>query len=601
MYFRGCFQGVMAKNSFLKRFLIWRIRHISDKQFVMILAAVIGILGGISAVIIKNSVHLIKELLTRGFTSDYQNYLYFAYPAIGILITLIYIKFVVKRHVGHGIPSVLYAISRTNGIIKRHNIFSSIFTSAFTVGFGGSVGLEGPTVATGAAIGSNLGQLLHLKHRQIMTLLALACAAAMAAIFKSPIAAVVFAIEVIMIDLTAASIVPLLIASLTAVLTSYFFLGQAVLYPFEIKEKFVMGDFPYYILLGILAGLVSVYFTKMYMFIEIQFFRIKSWITRWVLGGTMLGILIFFFPALYGEGYEAVNAALHGDISVLFNNSPFYALQDNIWFIFLLLLLIIFFKTIATTLTFAAGGIGGIFAPTLFTGVFTGLFFAKLFNYFDIGQVSEANFALVGMGGLIAGVLHAPLTGIFLIAEITSGYELFVPLMITATISFATTKLFTANSVYTHQLAKRGELLTHDKDRTVLSMMRVDKLIETNFTTISPDSKLRDVVDIISRSSRNIFPVVDEERNFKGIIRLDDIRDIMFKPELYDKTGVKQLMIMPVVLVDPDDSMEVVAKKFQLTGKFNLTVVKNGKYLGFVSRAKVFSRYRHILKQFAED
>lgn len=592
---------IMKKNLLLKRFLIWRIRNIRDRQFILILSAIIGVLGGLSAVIIKNSVHLIKNLLTSSFTDDYHNYLYFAYPAIGILIAVLYIKFIVRQHVGHGIPSVLFAISKSNGIIKRHNIFSSIITSTFTVGFGGSVGLEGPTVATGAAIGSNLGQLLHLNYKQITLLLGLASAAAMAAIFKSPIAAVVFAIEVIMIDLTAASIVPLLIASVTAVLTSYFFLGQAVLYKFEIKDAFVIGDFPYYVVLGILTGLVSVYFTKMYIYIEITFYKIKKWWTRWATGGVVLGVLIFLFPALYGEGYEAINLALKGDISSLFNNSPFYNFRDNIWIVFLLFILVIFFKAIATTVTFGAGGIGGIFAPTLFTGVFAGLFFAKLFNFFEVGPVSESNFALVGMGGLIAGVLHAPLTAIFLIAEITSGYELFVPLMITATISYATIKIFTPNSVYTHQLAKRGELITHHKDKAVLSRMRVDKLIEKNFASIHPNAKLRDLVKVISESNRNVFPVIDEENNFKGIIRLDDIRSIMFKPELYDKTSVKQLMIMPVTTVDPDDSMEEVARKFQYSGKFNLAVVKSGKYLGFISRAKVFSRYRHLLKQFSED
>ncbi len=592
---------IMKKNSLLKRFLIWRIRNIRDRQFIMILSVIIGILGGLSAVIIKNSVHLIKNFLTSSFTDNYQNYLYFAYPAIGIFIAVLFIRFIVRQHVGHGIPSVLFAISKSNGIIKRHNIISSIVTSTFTVGFGGSVGLEGPTVATGAAIGSNLGQLFHLNYKQITLLLGLACAAAMAAIFKSPIAAVVFAVEVIMIDLTAASIVPLLIASATAVLTSYFFLGQAVLYKFEIQELFVIGDFPYYVVLGILTGLVSVYFTRMYMFIEVFFLQIKKWWKRWALGGVILGVLIFLFPALYGEGYEAVNLALKGDVGPLFNNSPFYAFRENIWVIFLLFLLIIFFKAIATTVTFGAGGIGGIFAPTLFTGVFAGLFFAKLFNFFELGPVSESNFALVGMGGLIAGVLHAPLTAIFLIAEITGGYELFVPLMITAAISYATTKIFTPNSVYTHQLAKRGELITHHKDKAVLSRMRVDKLIEKNFASVHPNATLRDLVQVISESNRNIFPVIDEDNNFKGIIRLDDIRSIMFHPELYDKTSVRQLMIMPVTLVDPEDSMEEVVKKFQHSGKYNLVVVKNGKYLGFISRAKVFSRYRHLLKQFSED
>ena len=589
------------KYSPLKRFLIWRIRHINNKQFIMILSVVIGILGGLGAVIIKNGVHLIKDLLTSSFAQDYQNYLYFAYPTIGVLIAVLYIRYIVRQNVGHGIPSVLYAISKNNGIIKAHNIFSSIITSVFTVGFGGSVGLEGPTVATGAAIGSNIGQLLRFNYKQITLLLGLASAAAMAAIFKSPIAAVVFAIEVIMIDLTMASIVPLLIASATAVLTSYFFLGQTVLYPFEIKEAFMMKDIPYFILLGILAGLISVYFTKMYIFIEAAFSKIKRWYTKLLIGGVILGILIFFFPSLYGEGYDAINTSLNGEYSALFNNSIFYSYKNSVFIIILLFIFILFFKVIATSVTFGAGGIGGIFAPTLFMGAFTGLLFAYVINHFQFGSISEPNFALVGMGGLIAGVLHAPLTAIFLIAEITGGYGLFVPLMITATIAYATIKLFVSNSVYTHQLAKRGELITHHKDKAVLSLMKVDKLIEKDFKTVNPDATLRDLVKIISDSNRNIFPVIEKDNTFCGIIRLDDIRNIMFKPELYDTTNVQNLMIIPEVYVDFDESMEQVAKKFQNSGKYNLAVLKNGKYLGFISRANVFSQYRKLLKYFSDD
>ncbi len=591
----------MKKQSLLGRFLIWRVKHISIKNFIMILSVVIGILAGLGAVIIKNSVHLIKELLTSSFAANYHNYLYFAYPAIGILIAVIYIKFIVRQHVGHGIPSVLFAISKNHGIIKRHNIFSSIITSTLTVGFGGSVGLEGPTVATGAAIGSNIGQMFRLSYKQITLLLGLASAAAMAAIFKSPIAAVVFAVEVIMIDLTAASVIPLLIASATAVLTSYFFLGQAVLYPYEITEEFLLKDSPYFIVLGILAGLISVYFTRMYMFIEFNFFKIKKWYSKVIFGGLCLGILIFFFPSLYGEGYEAINASLHGNFDPLFNNSIFYSFRDNIYIVFLLLFLIIFFKVIATSITFGAGGIGGIFAPTLFMGAFTGLLFASLVNHLNFGDISTGNFALVGMGGLIAGVLHAPLTAIFLIAEITGGYKLFVPLMITSTISYATIKLFVTNSVYTHQLAKRGELITHHKDKAALSRMKVTKLIERNFTSVSPQATLGDLVKIISNSKRNIYPVVDKDNNFFGIIRLDDIRNIMFNPDLYDITFVQNLMIVPSSIVDPEESMDQVAKRFQHSGKYNLAVVKDGKYLGFISRANVFSSYRKILKEFSDD
>lgn len=590
----------MRKYKVLKRFLIWRLRHVNDRQFMMVISAILGVLVGLAAVIIKKSVHIIQSLLTGNFTEDYSHYSYLTYPTIGILIALLFIKLVIRQHVGHGIPSVLFAISKNNGKIKQHNIFSSIITSTFTVGFGGSVGLEGPTVSTGAAIGSNLGRLFHLNYKQIMLLLGVACAAAMAAIFKSPIAAIVFATEVIMIDLTMASAVLLLISSSTAVLTSYFFLGQGALYPYEVVEGFKLKDLHFYIILGILAGLVSAYFTKTYIFIESKFSKINSWQKRLLIGGVSLGVLIFFFPALYGEGYEAVNAALKGDISSLYNNSIFYAFKDNIWVIFLLFILIILLKAIATAVTFGAGGIGGIFAPTLFMGAFTGLFYAKVINHFELGQLMDSNFALVGMGGLIAGVLHGPLTAIFLIAEITGGYELFVPLMITATISYATVKIFIPNSVYTYQLAKRGELFTHHKDRAVLSMMKVTKLIERNFRSIGPNETLGDLTKHISESQRNLFPVIDEENNFLGIIRLDDIRKIMFKPELYN-TPIQSLMVTPEVIIDPDESMEVVAKKFQDSGKFNIAVIKDGVYLGFISRAKVFSKYRSLLKYFSDD
>lgn len=591
----------MQRQTLLGKFIIWRVKHIGDRQFIIFLSIIIGLAGGLAAVIIKNSVHLIQLLLTQGFIKEYHNYLYFAYPAIGIFITVIFIKYINRQHVGHGIPGVLYAISKNNGIIKRHNMFSSIITSALTVGFGGSVGLEGPTVATGAAVGSNVGRLLHLNNKQIILLLGCASAGAMAAIFKAPIAAIVFALEVIMLDLTMASLVPLLVASATATLTSYALLGQNVLYSFELKEQFIMSEIPVYILFGVLAGFVSVYYTRIYMFIIEAFDRIKNWYKRLLIGGLVLGVLIFLFPSLYGEGYEAINSCLHGNYEHLFNNSLFYAYNDKIIAIIILFFAIVIFKVIATAVTFGSGGVGGIFAPTLFMGANTGLLFATIFNRFNIKAISESNFALVGMAGLIAGVLHAPLTAIFLIAEITNGYALFMPLIITATISYATVRLFESNSVYTIQLAKRGELITHHKDKAVLSMMKVDKLIEKDFKTINPDATLRELVDVISKSTRNIYPVVGKDGILLGIVLLDHIRHIIFKPEMYDSTFARDLMITPAVSVDAEESMEDVAKKFQSSGNFNLPVLKDGKYLGFISRANVFSSYRRRLKQFSED
>ncbi len=590
----------MKAKTILRQFLIWRVRHISHKQFIMILAVLIGLSVGFSAVIIKNSVHLIQNLLTNEISIEYQNYLYFVYPVIGIFIAVMFVNYIVKQSVGHGIPSVLYAISKNSGVIKSHNMFSSVVSSALTVGFGGSVGLEGPTVATGAAIGSNIGRLFHLNHKQIILLLGCASAGAMSAIFKAPIAAIIFALEVIMLDLTMASLVPLLLASASAALTSYFFLGQDVLYNVNVVAQFKMSDVPYYILLALLTGMVSVYFTRMYMKIGSVFSNIKKWQNKLLIGGSILGLLIFFFPSLYGEGYDDINSCLRGDHSYLFNSTFFYDFKDNIWVVLLLFLMVIIFKVVATSVTFGAGGIGGIFAPSLFLGVNTGLFFTKVLSLAGI-SISETNFALAGMAGLIAGVIHAPLTAIFLIAEITGGYELFMPLMLVSTISYATTKIFESNSVYTIQLAKRGELFTHDKDKAILSLMNIETLIEKNFRPVHIDGTLQDLVNEVSKSIRNVFPVIDDKNTFHGLVLLDDIRHIMFKPDMYHDTYIENLMFMPSNWVDRGESMEDVAHKFQESGKYVLPVLEDGKYIGFVSRANVFSKYRRMLKHFSDD
>jgi len=590
-----------VKLPVVKRILIWRAKNIDDKKFMILLSIIIGILVGFAAVVIKNSVQLIQRLLTNEFSVQYHNYLYFAYPAIGILLVIIFTKYILKHTVGHGIPTTLYAISKNNGIIKRHNMFSSIITSALTVGFGGSVGLEGPTVATGAAWGSNIGRFFRLNYRQILLLLACAGSGAMAAIFKAPIAAIVFVLEVIMLDLTLSSLLPLLFASVTAAIVSYLFLGMDVLYPVQITEKFLIQDIPYYIILGILAGFVSIYFTRVYKFIQTWFDKKQNSFTKWIIGGSALGIIIFMFPSLYGEGYEAINACLKGDIHHLFNNSLFYNLQEKMVWTIIIFILIIVFKAIATSLTFGAGGIGGIFAPTLFIGANTGLMLAYIFDNLGIKTLSYSNFALVGMGALMAGVLHAPLTAIFLIAEITGGYSFIMPLMIGASVSFATTRIFEKYSVYTYLLARRGELFTHDKDKVVLSMLKVNKLIETNFLTINQHATLGELVKVISKSTRNIIPVIDEENNLLGIVFINDIREIMFNRDLYDKVKVDEIMFMPSPIVSPDESMEEVAKKFQTTSHYNLPVVENGKYVGFVSRANVFSSYRNLLQKFSEE
>ncbi|WP_299577212.1 chloride channel protein [uncultured Sunxiuqinia sp.] len=574
----------------------------SERRFVVILSGVIGILAGLAATLIKNAVWLTERLvhaLTDG--KDVEHYSYFILPSIGILIAVLFINYIIKSPVRHGIPNVLHSLSRRRGELSRHNLFSSIVSSAFTVGFGGSVGLEGPTVATGAAYGSWLAKLMRLSYKNTILMLACAAAGAMAAIFKAPIAAIVFAVEVIMIDLTVFSLIPLLLASSAAVLTSYFFMGQDVLYPFTVETSFEMNDLPYYILLGIFAGLVSAYFSKMYLYIENIFEGFQKKRTRLAVGGIGLGILIFFFPSLYGEGYEDINMGLRGDMSFLYDNTIFHSLRDEYWSVFVLLAAVILLKIVATALTFGAGGIGGIFAPTLFMGVNTGMLFAHFINMTGLKQLSVNNFALIGMAGLLAGVLHAPLTGIFLIADISGGYKLFVPLMIVATFAYLTVKAFTSNSVYHIQLAKRKELMTHDKDLNIIRMMEVKKLVETDFQILHPDATLRDLTQAISKAHRNLFPIVDENGYLKGMVKMDDVRHLIFRQELYDKVHVSHLMYQPEHFISTLDSMEQVIDKFESSGRYNLAVIDNGKYIGFISRARVFSIYRKKMADFSHD
>ncbi len=568
----------------------------SERGFITALSVIVGLLSGFAAVIIKNAVRATHYLVNLLVSQEVHNYIYFALPLLGVGLTIFFVKYVVRKEVRHGIPNVLHSISQTKGKILHHNLYSSVIASSLTVGLGGSVGLEGPSVATGSAWGSWLARYFRLDYKSSILMLACASAGAMAAIFKAPIAAIVFAVEVIMIDLTVFSLVPLLLSSGTAVLVSYFFLGQDVLYPFEVTSALELADLPYYILLGIIAGFVSVYFIRMYIYIGSFFEKLNKGITRLLVGGIGLGILIFFFPSLFGEGYEAINACLAGDLGYLFNNSLFIGLRDEFWAVIILLTSVIILKIVATSFTFGAGGVGGIFAPTLFMGVNTGMLFAQIVNLIGIKQISTNNFALIGMAGLIAGVLHAPLTGIFLIADISGGYELFVPLMITATFAYIVVRTFTPNSVYHVQLANRKELLTHDKDANVLQMLHVKKLIETDFEVLSPDATLRDLTEAISRNHRNLFPVVDEDGILKGMVKMDDVRSMIFHHDLYDKVKISELMYMPDYYIDPNDSMDIVANKFESSAIYNLAVIEDGKYIGFISRAQVFSKYRKQIK-----
>ena len=588
-----------------RRKIIYRLLRLThrmpSKQLMIILSIIIGFLVGLIAVVIKNLVRMIEDLLTSGFSVDYAHYLYVIYPAVGILATVIFVKYLLRQPVQDGIPNVLHAISKQHGIIKPHNTFSSVIASAITVGFGGSVGLEGPTVVTGAAWGSNLGKLLGLNYKQIVSLVGIAAAASLSAIFKAPIAAIVFALEIILFDMTMTALVPLLVSSIVAALTSYFFLGQDVLYPFEVVSKFKLNETPYYLLLGVFTSLVSVYFIRLYVFSGKVFDKIKGWFWKLFIGASALGGLIFLMPALYGEGYDSINEGLRGNMEFIFDNSIFYSFKDNMHIGILLLMGLVLFKAVATSITFRSGGIGGIFAPTLFIGTMAGLLFVKMMNYYGLANLPENNFALVGMAGLLAGVVHAPLTAIFLIVEISSGYEMMFPIMLVATTSYSLSRLMSPKSIYTIQLAKRGDVLTHHKDKSLLSMMAVPEHIETDFSIININANLGELVQVIANSTRNIYPVVDDANNFYGIVLLDHIRHTMFKPELYETTTVRSLMFKPSKVVNIEDDMETVAGKFQHSGKYNLVVLDGDKYMGFISRANVFSHYREILKDISEE
>ena len=579
----------------------WRYAHISEKQFMLLLSLPTGFLAGISAIIIKKLAHYIRDYFYNIATTD-NNYdlLFFILPAIGILLTILVCRYVLKRDVGHGIPGILYAIQKNKGAVKPYNTYASIITSSLTVGFGGSVGLEGPSVSTGSAIGSNIGQLLRLNQKNIVVLIGMGCAAALASIFQAPITGIIFAIEVFMIDISMASLIPIIVSSFVAILTSYYFLGRAFEYTITTSTAFMPSNSLFYVGLGIFVGLMSAYFMYVYFKVDKRFKKIKSPWLRFIYGAAGLGILIFIFPALYGEGYEAINAALNADTSILFANNFFAIFQNNTWIILLLLLLIILFKAFATSFTFAAGGVGGTFAPALFIGSFSGMLFAMFVNTLGWGSLNVTNFALVGMGGVIAGMLHAPLTGVFLIAEITNGYSLMVPLMIVSALSYAINRVFFKDSIYTKAVSEKGVRVTHNKDVSILNMMNVNKLIETNFLTIRPEQTLRDLLPVISSSTRNIFPVIDENGNLKGHVLFDSIRKIIFEPSQYD-TLIEDIMLFPDYLITTEDSTQEVVEKFERSGNYNIAVVDGKKYLGYISRAKMFTTYQATLKEISDD
>jgi CIC family chloride channel protein len=588
----------MSKSTrFSLQLLRLKNKYFSQQQFLILLSVLIGFASGLVAVTLKNLSYFIQQLLTGKYLATYHSAYYFVFPLLGLILVYLIVNFIYKRQVGQGIVVTLYAISRKKGILERFQSYASLITAPLTIGFGGSVGLEAPTVVTGASLGSRLSRYFKMNQAARTLLVGCAAAAAMSSIFKAPIAGIIFAIEIFSLDLTLASMIPLLTASVSAILTSYFFFGNDIILHTILEDEFDVSDVPFYALLGLFSALVSLYFGKVYFSIFKWFNTFKNKAVQMLVGGVVLGFLIFLAPALYGEGYEVINSLLQQNYLQALGNNFFNDYLDQQLYIILFLVVVFIFKSIATSVTIAAGGVGGIFAPVLFMGSTMGNAFALLVNSLGFKQISVTNFTLVGMAGLMAGIMHAPLTAIFLIAEITSGYGLFIPLMITAGISFFITSQIQPHSVYTIELAQRGDLLTHNKDQTVLTLMDIRQEIETNFISLNINYNLGEIVKIgVVNSSRNIFPVVDENNIFKGVILLDDIRTIMFDKSLYEEVKVIDIMQQAPEVIDLNNcSMKDIMQKFQQSDAWNLPVVENEVYKGFVSKSKLLTAYRQKL------
>ncbi|WP_373705073.1 chloride channel protein [Porphyromonas loveana] len=578
------------------QFLLWRERHISERLFLIILSLFIGITAALAAVILKNTIHTIQHFAFERIRET--SYLYLIFPVVGIFSTWLFVRYVVRDDISHGVTKILHAISQRKSRIKPHNTWSSLAASSITIGFGGSVGAESPIVLTGAAIGSNLGRLFRVEQKTLMLLIGCGAAGAVSGIFKAPITGLVFVIEVLLLDLTMSSVLPLLISSVSAAAVSYIITGQGAMFSFTLTDPFSMDRIPFVVLLGIFCGLVSFYFSKVMFVFESRLKGFSRYRQRFLISAFILCGLIFLFPPLYGEGYDTINALLSGQYGALMEGSLFEPYADSYWVLFVFLGLIIVTKVFASVATNSGGGCGGLFAPSLFMGALSGFVFAYALNFFPFIDVylPQKNFALMGMAGVMAAVMHAPLTGIFLIAELTGGYNLFLPLMLVSTTSYATIRIFMPHSIYSLRLAQKGELLTHQKDKAVLTLMTLESVIEKDFEPVTPDMSLGDVVRVFGISHRNVFPVLDEKNVLMGLVMLDNIRNIMFRPELYERFRVSRFMISAPAKIVNTMSMEMIMRVFDDTKAWNLPVVdEQGCYLGFVSKSKIFNAYREVL------
>ena len=572
-------------------------RRLSNSQIMMLLAVVVGVLAGVGTYLFEMLLYGIKYGLTNWFPVDSAHILFLIYPAVGIILATLFVKYIVRDNISEGVTRVLYAMSSRNSRIAGHNCWTSIVGGATTIGFGGSVGPEAPIVLTGAAIGSNVGRIARLNYKHTTLLLCCGAGAALAAIFKAPITGVVFVLEILMLDITAGSVIPLLIASITATTMAFMLRGFDPILAVTLApaDAFELWQIPLFILLGVCCGLMSWYFTSTNLRVSTLFKKIDKQYKKWIVGGTVLGVLIFIFPPLYGEGYEGFTSLMHGQAEKLFDNSLFYRFSDIDWVVILFVIATMFFKVIAMASTNAAGGVGGTFAPSLFVGAFTGASIALLCNAFFDWDVSIVSFTLVGMAGVMSGVMKAPLTSIFLIAELSNGYGLFIPLMITACISFAVDYYLDPDSIYTKQLRLRGELLTHDKDQSVFVFLKLEELMETDFYRIRETFTLGDIVHVISHARRNIFPVIDDFGRLIGVVQLDDLREDMFKREKWG-TPIGRYMIQPPDRILEHEQIQSVLPKFEENQTWMLPVVdKQNHYLGFISKSRILNAYREQL------
>lgn len=585
-----------------EKLVAWREDKIKENHFMVILSLVIGVLCGLAAYVMKSMIHFIQDIVV-GLTDNTLNFWYLITPLFGIMLTALFVRYIVKDDISHGVTKILAAMAQNKSRIKRHNTWTSVVASSLTIGFGGSVGPEAPIVLTGSAIGSNLGQFFRLNQKNLMFLVGCGASGAIAGAFKAPIAGVAFTLEVLMLDLTMSTISPLIIASVASAAVAYFLTGDQAMFYFQNFEPFFLDRIPFIIILGVVCGLMSLYFVRGTSWFETLF---KEKVTNfWVkifVGGVSLGVMIFFFPPLYGEGYDSINALLNGNFEQLFSQSLFFDYRGEVWAILLFIGGIAFMKIFASVLTNGGGGSGGLFAPSLFVGCLVGFLVAFIFEQLGF-QMPLNNFAFAGMAGLMSGVMHAPLTAIFLIAELTGGYSLFMTLMIVSVISYLTILIFESHSIYAKRLAKTGNLLTHNKDRGVLVILKMENVIETEFEVVHPDMTLGDLVKIISQSNRNIFPVTDRDSGkLLGILTLDEVRNIMFRQDLYNKFTVGKLMVSPQAKILYSSKMEYVMDVFEETGAWNLPVVdEEGVYKGFVSKSKIFNSYRNVLVNYSSD